>query len=976
MRLSIDEPTSSQGNNVSRTWHQQQLGSSENLELIRNAGVKCPLLCKEFIIDAWQFYYDRSKGADAVLLIAAVLPDLDIKYMVKICKLLGLAALVEMHDEREFDRVLGIESVELIGINNLQSDIALQRNYQIVARHVKLSFYAGQNSKPFQDAAVIRVILLNCEPAEQQLTTLKNYDRRKISKSNSVTTSFTATVVDARFDSDSFIIQLLSKDEKYCKGSFENLELIRNAGVKCPLLCKEFIIDAWQFYYDRSKGADAVLLIVAVLPDLDIKYMVKVCKLLGLAALVEMHDEREFDRVLGIESVELIGINNLQSDIALQRNYQIVARHVKLSFYAGQNSKPFQDAAVIRVILLNCEPAEQQLTTLKNYDRRKISKSNSVTTSFTATVVDARFDSDSFIIQLLSKDEKYCKGSSENLELIRNAGVKCPLLCKEFIIDVWQFYYDRSKGANAVLLIVVVLPDLDIKYMVKVCKLLGLAALVEMHDEREFDRVLGIESVELIGINNLQSDIALQRNYQIVARHVKLSFYAGQNSKPFQDAAVIRVILLNCEPAEQQLTTLKNYDRRKISKSNSVTTSFTATVVDARFDSNSFMIQLLSKDEKYCKGSSENLELIRNAGVKCPLLCKEFIIDAWKFYYDRSKGADAVLLIVAVLPDLDIKYMVKVCKLLGLAALVEMHDEREFDRVLGIESVELIGINNLQSDIALQRNYQIVARHVKLSFYAGQNSKPFQDAAVIRVILLNCEPAEQQLTTLKNYDRRKISKSNSVTTSFTATVVDARFDSDSFIIQLLSKDEKYCKGSSENLELIRNAGVKCPLLCKEFIIDAWQFYYDRSKGADAVLLIVAVLPDLDIKYMVKVCKLLGLAALVEMHDEREFDRVLGIESVELIGINNLQSDIANSKPFQDAAVIRVILLNCEPAEQQLTGLKNYDRRKISKSNSVTTRNIFNSPACITVQIKSPQAKQTCPIVCFEESDPANQRHES
>lgn len=99
-------------------------------------------------------------------------------------------------------------------------------------------------------------------------------------------------------------------DEKYFQGSFENLELIRNAGVKCPLLCKEFIIDAWQLYYARSKGADAVLLIAAVLPDLDIKYMVKICKLLGLAALVEVHDEREFDRVLGIEGVQLIGINN------------------------------------------------------------------------------------------------------------------------------------------------------------------------------------------------------------------------------------------------------------------------------------------------------------------------------------------------------------------------------------------------------------------------------------------------------------------------------------------------------------------------------------------------------------------------------------------------------------------------------------------------------------------------------------------
>ncbi|KAJ8748607.1 hypothetical protein K2173_007597 [Erythroxylum novogranatense] len=99
-------------------------------------------------------------------------------------------------------------------------------------------------------------------------------------------------------------------DEKFFKGSFSNLEAIRNAGVQCPLLCKEFIIDAWQIYYARIKGADAVLLIAAVLPDLDIKYMTKICKMLGLAALVEVHDEREMDRVLGIEGIELIGINN------------------------------------------------------------------------------------------------------------------------------------------------------------------------------------------------------------------------------------------------------------------------------------------------------------------------------------------------------------------------------------------------------------------------------------------------------------------------------------------------------------------------------------------------------------------------------------------------------------------------------------------------------------------------------------------
>lgn len=58
--------------------------------------LQCPLLCKEFVVDPWQIYYARTKGADAVLLIAAVLTDLEITYLLEICKKLGLAALVEV----------------------------------------------------------------------------------------------------------------------------------------------------------------------------------------------------------------------------------------------------------------------------------------------------------------------------------------------------------------------------------------------------------------------------------------------------------------------------------------------------------------------------------------------------------------------------------------------------------------------------------------------------------------------------------------------------------------------------------------------------------------------------------------------------------------------------------------------------------------------------------------------------------------
>ncbi|MCO5560800.1 hypothetical protein L7F22_014420 [Adiantum nelumboides] len=77
-------------------------------------------------------------------------------------------------------------------------------------------------------------------------------------------------------------------------GDFEYLKRVRNAGIECPLLCKDFIIDAWQLYFARLHGADAVLLIAAVLPDQDLRYISKICKKLGLVALVEVREGTQF----------------------------------------------------------------------------------------------------------------------------------------------------------------------------------------------------------------------------------------------------------------------------------------------------------------------------------------------------------------------------------------------------------------------------------------------------------------------------------------------------------------------------------------------------------------------------------------------------------------------------------------------------------------------------------------------------------
>jgi indole-3-glycerol phosphate synthase len=98
-------------------------------------------------------------------------------------------------------------------------------------------------------------------------------------------------------------------DEKFFSGSFENLARVR-AKVDLPLLCKDFVIYPYQMYMARVRGADAVLLIAAILSDQDLQYFVKIAKTLKMAALIEVHTLAELERVLTIDGVSLVGINN------------------------------------------------------------------------------------------------------------------------------------------------------------------------------------------------------------------------------------------------------------------------------------------------------------------------------------------------------------------------------------------------------------------------------------------------------------------------------------------------------------------------------------------------------------------------------------------------------------------------------------------------------------------------------------------
>ena len=94
----------------------------------------------------------------------------------------------------------------------------------------------------------------------------------------------------------------------YFKGSIDYLAAIREV-VKLPLLRKDFIFDLYQVYESRAYGADALLLIVAILNQEQLKELLSISHRLGLKCLVEVHNKTEVERAL-LSGAEIIGINN------------------------------------------------------------------------------------------------------------------------------------------------------------------------------------------------------------------------------------------------------------------------------------------------------------------------------------------------------------------------------------------------------------------------------------------------------------------------------------------------------------------------------------------------------------------------------------------------------------------------------------------------------------------------------------------
>jgi indole-3-glycerol phosphate synthase len=123
-------------------------------------------------------------------------------------------------------------------------------------------------------------------------------------------------------------------------------------------------------------------------------------------------------------------------------------------------------------------------------------------------------------------------------------------------------------------------------------------------------------------------------------------------------------------------------------------------------------------------------------------------------------------------------------------------------------------------------------------------------------------------------------------------------------------DVQFFQGCVDYLKQAR-ASCQLPVLRKDFIVDAYQVYESRVMGADAILLIAAILDDAQMKEFEAIARSLDMAVLVEVHDAAELVRALKLKTP-LIGINN-----RNLKTFEVSLDTTLTLMQGVPSDRLL-----------------------------------------------------------
>lgn len=155
---------------------------------------------------------------------------------------------------------------------------------------------------------------------------IAEHKRRSPSKSE-INNSLSVEEVVMGYESAGVCGISILTDTKYFGGSLDDL-LLAKAAVNVPLLRKEFIIDEYQILEAKANGADAILLIAAVLTQKEIGHLTNFAQSLALEVLIEIHNVEELDKAV-IPRPDMIGINNRNLktfEISLEISKELISK--------------------------------------------------------------------------------------------------------------------------------------------------------------------------------------------------------------------------------------------------------------------------------------------------------------------------------------------------------------------------------------------------------------------------------------------------------------------------------------------------------------------------------------------------------------------------------------------------------------------------------------------------------------------------
>ena len=181
-------------------------------------------------------------------------------------------------------------------VESTRNDVERRRR-EVPVADLEAALEARGEDRPFSEALI-----------RPGISVIAEYKRRSPSAGLIREGETVADVVQAYERGGAAALSVLTESHHF-GGSLDDLREARAAS-SLPILRKDFIVDTYQVYESAALGADAILLIVAVLHQHDLERLYYDAVGLDLDVLVEVHSERELDQALELVDADVIGINN------------------------------------------------------------------------------------------------------------------------------------------------------------------------------------------------------------------------------------------------------------------------------------------------------------------------------------------------------------------------------------------------------------------------------------------------------------------------------------------------------------------------------------------------------------------------------------------------------------------------------------------------------------------------------------------